>query len=54
MKQVPVLEIDGKLYHQSIAIVRFLAKQFNLTGKDEHEDIVIDTAYETIADLRIG
>lgn len=54
MAQLPVLEVDGKLYHQSTAIVRFLAKTFNLNGKDEFEDIQIDIAYETISDLRTG
>lgn len=52
--QVPVLEIDGKLYQQSTAIARFLAKQFNLAGKDNHEDFQIDFAYETITDLRLS
>lgn len=50
--QVPVLEVDGKVAHQSIAITRYLAKQVKLNGKDDWEDLVIDSIVDTINDLR--
>ncbi|KAL6268616.1 hypothetical protein P5V15_001748 [Pogonomyrmex californicus] len=52
MGQVPVLEIDGKPYHQSKAISRFLAKKSNLYGSDEFEAMEIDAAVDSIDDLR--
>lgn len=50
--QVPILECDGKVAHQSIAIARYVAKLVKLTGKDEWEDLVIDSVVDTINDLR--
>ncbi|KAI6197438.1 hypothetical protein M3Y94_01224400 [Aphelenchoides besseyi] len=35
--QLPLLEIDGHKLSQSGAILRFLAKRFNLNGKDDFE-----------------
>ncbi|KAI6206279.1 hypothetical protein M3Y94_00890500 [Aphelenchoides besseyi] len=35
--QLPLLEIDGRKLSQSGAILRFLAKRFNLNGKDDFE-----------------
>lgn len=52
--QMPVLEIDGKAYHQSKAISRFIAKKGNLYGSNELEALEIDAAIETIDDLRQG
>ncbi|XP_076656366.1 uncharacterized protein LOC143361011 [Halictus rubicundus] len=52
MGQLPVLEIDGKLFHQSKAIGRFIAKQNNLYGADEYEALQIDATIDTIDDLR--
>lgn len=54
MGQVPVLEIDGKKYHQSKAIGRYLSKKFNLYGKDDLEALEIDAAADCVDDLRIG
>jgi len=53
MGQMPVLEVDGKRAHQSLAITRYLAKQVGLTGADAWEDLEIDTAVDTINDLRL-
>lgn len=50
--QVPILEVDGKVAHQSIAIARYLAKQVKLNGKDDWEDLVIDSVVDTVNDLR--
>ncbi|XP_046744860.1 glutathione S-transferase-like [Diprion similis] len=50
---LPILEIDGKTYHQSLAIGRYLAKEFNLTGSNTLEDLEIDSMVDTINDYRI-
>lgn len=52
MGQVPILEVDGKVLHQSPAITRYLGKQFGLAGANDWENLQIDIAYETINDLR--
>ncbi|XP_023313068.1 glutathione S-transferase-like isoform X1 [Anoplophora glabripennis] len=51
--QVPILEYNGKLAYQSIAICRYLAKQVKLVGKDDWEDLEIDATVDTITDLRL-
>lgn len=50
--QVPVLEVDGKKVCQSVAISRYLAKQFGLAGKNDWEALEIDATVDTIHDLR--
>lgn len=50
--QVPVLEVDGKKIAQSVAISRYLAKQYGLAGKDDWESLEIDSTVDTIHDLR--
>lgn len=40
--QIPVLEVDGKQIGQSKAIARFLARRFNLDGRDEFEQALVD------------
>ncbi|XP_014472024.1 PREDICTED: uncharacterized protein LOC106743045 [Dinoponera quadriceps] len=50
--QVPILEIDGKVYHQSRAISRYLAKKNNLYSSDEFEAMEIDAMVDSIDDLR--
>ncbi|CAH1981954.1 unnamed protein product [Acanthoscelides obtectus] len=50
--QMPVLEYNGKVAHQSLAICRYLAKQVKLVGKDDWEDLEIDAAVDTVNDLR--
>lgn len=52
MGQMPVLEVDGKRAHQSLAITRYLAKQVGLNGADAWEDLEIDVAVDTINDFR--
>lgn len=54
MGQMPVLEVDGKRAHQSLAITRYLAKQVGLNGADAWEDLEIDTVVDTINDLRLS
>nr|CAD7400446.1 unnamed protein product [Timema cristinae] len=50
--RTPVLEIDGKITHQSVAICRYLAKQFGLAGKDDLENLEIDAIVDTFTDFR--
>ncbi|VVC42129.1 Thioredoxin-like fold,Glutathione S-transferase, N-terminal,Glutathione S-transferase, C-terminal- [Cinara cedri] len=50
--QVPVLEIDGKIINQSIAISRYLAKKAGLAGNDEWESLLIDVAVDNIYEIR--
>lgn len=54
MGQMPILIVDGKRAHQSLAITRYLAKQVGLTGADAWEDLEIDTAVDTINDFRLS
>jgi len=51
--QLPILTANGKHYHQSVAITRFVAKKVKLTGKDEWEDLEIDAMIDTIGDFRL-
>lgn len=52
--QVPVLEVDGKKVCQSVAISRYLAKQFGVAGKNDWEALEIDSTVDTIHDLRLS
>ncbi|XP_041348819.1 hematopoietic prostaglandin D synthase-like [Gigantopelta aegis] len=49
--QMPVLEVDGKMYSQSLAIARYLANEFNLMGNTNLENLRIDEVCGTIQDL---
>lgn len=49
---LPVLEIDGKPISQSNAVARYLARQHNLTGKDEWESMMCDVLVDTLGDLK--
>ncbi|XP_045451694.1 glutathione S-transferase 2-like [Melitaea cinxia] len=50
--QMPVLEIDGKQYAQSLAISRYLGRKYGLNGKDIEEDFEIDQNVEFLNDIR--
>ncbi|XP_060861256.1 glutathione S-transferase-like [Metopolophium dirhodum] len=50
--KVPVLEIDGKTFNQSIAICRYLAKKAGLAGDDEWESLLVDVAVDNIYEIR--
>lgn len=52
MGQMPILEVDGKRAHQSLAMARYLAKQVGLVGSNDWEDLEIDMAVDTINDFR--
>ncbi|XP_056423418.1 hematopoietic prostaglandin D synthase [Hyla sarda] len=49
--KLPVLEIDGTVYYQSLAIGRYLAKKAGLAGKTDLDDLRIDAILDTIDDF---
>jgi glutathione S-transferase len=51
--QMPLLEVDGKVLYQSLAIVRYLANVVGLVGKTPLENWEIDAAADTVNDLRV-
>uniref|UniRef100_A0A182W3P4 Enoyl-CoA hydratase domain-containing protein 3, mitochondrial n=1 Tax=Anopheles minimus TaxID=112268 RepID=A0A182W3P4_9DIPT len=53
MGQMPVLEVDGKRVHQSLAMCRYVAKQINLAGDNPLEALQIDAIVDTINDFRL-
>ncbi|KAI4471546.1 glutathione s-transferase [Holotrichia oblita] len=50
--QVPILEMDGKVVHQSTAIARYFAKRVKLVGDNVWEEMEIDAVVDTINDFR--
>ncbi|XP_012276413.1 glutathione S-transferase [Orussus abietinus] len=50
--QVPVLEIDGKKYSQTLPICRYLAKKLDLLGDTDLDVLQVDSAAEAIHELR--
>lgn len=54
MGQMPVLEVDGHRVHQSISMARYVAKRVGLAGANEWENLIIDTAVDTVNDFRLS
>jgi glutathione S-transferase len=52
MGQVPILEVDGKVMYQSLAIGRYLAKKVGLYGNNDQEHYEIDNAVDNVNDFR--
>ena len=50
-EQAPVLEYKGKTYAQSMAIDFFLARKFNLMGKDDEEQYEIESLMCCMEDI---
>ncbi|XP_046392664.1 glutathione S-transferase-like [Ischnura elegans] len=50
--KVPLLEVDGKTVHQSVAICRYLANQFKLAGDNAWESVQCDMLIDSFGDLR--
>ncbi|KAF5279388.1 hypothetical protein FQA39_LY05498 [Lamprigera yunnana] len=50
--QVPVLEVDGKLANQSVAICRYVGELIKLDGVDTWENLEINGIADTVNDLR--
>lgn len=51
--QVPVLEVDGRQLAQSITIVRYLSKQFGISGKSSWEEAQVDALGDQFKDYRV-
>jgi glutathione S-transferase len=49
--QLPALEIDGKFYAQSIAILRYLGKKYGYYPADAYESWKVDSTIDTLGDL---
>ena len=48
---LPVLEYDGTTIAQSISIARFLAREFNLAGKNRAEEAQADMIVDCVSDV---
>ncbi|XP_072038800.1 hematopoietic prostaglandin D synthase-like [Amphiura filiformis] len=51
--QLPILEINGEVIPQSLAMVRYLAREFNLYGKDNQESLRCDVVIDVLQDIEI-
>ena len=49
---LPILEHNGKIVGQSLAITRYLAKKVKLVGDNDWENLEIDAIVDTINDMR--
>lgn len=49
--KLPYLEVDGKQLPQSYAICRYLARKFDLAGKDEWEQAWVDAMADAYKDV---
>lgn len=54
MNQMPCLQVDGKRVNQSLACCRYLSKSLGLNGKDDWENLQIDTVADTVNDFRLS
>ncbi|KAG8446582.1 hypothetical protein GDO86_014147 [Hymenochirus boettgeri] len=52
--RLPVLEIDGESYNQSLAAGRYLAKKADLIGKSDLDQLRVDAIIGTIDDFTTG
>ena len=50
-KQMPVLDVDGTKISQSLAIIRYLARELNLAGKDSLTLAKADEFAEACSDV---
>jgi len=48
---LPILEFDGLVLSQSLAIARFLAREFGVAGKSRYEEAVVDSVVDTSNDI---
>ncbi|XP_046392666.1 glutathione S-transferase-like [Ischnura elegans] len=51
--KAPVIETDGEVLHQTMAMGRYLARQLKLTGGDDWEAMLCDMAIDTVTDFRL-
>ncbi|CAI4229802.1 unnamed protein product [Auanema sp. JU1783] len=52
-EQVPVLEVDGQVIPQSIAVARYLAKKFDFYGKCPYEQAIVDAIADQYKDFYV-
>lgn len=50
--QLPILEINGEPFAQTLPICHYLAKQLNLIGKNDIDALKIDGVANALHDLR--
>jgi len=48
---LPILEVDGKVFCQSVAIARYLGNKFGFTGKTDLDKLQADMIVDCIVDL---
>jgi len=48
---LPLLEVDGKVFCQSVAIARYLGNKFGFTGKTDLDKLQADMIVDCIVDL---
>jgi len=48
---LPILEFDGLVLAQSLAIARFLAREFGLAGKARFDEALVDSVVDTSNDI---
>ncbi|XP_050412197.1 hematopoietic prostaglandin D synthase [Patella vulgata] len=49
---LPVLEVDGQLFGESVVIARYLAREFGLDGKNNYDKLLTDTIVDRIIQIR--
>ncbi|XP_038611200.1 hematopoietic prostaglandin D synthase isoform X4 [Tachyglossus aculeatus] len=49
--KIPILEVDGVILHQSLAIARYFAREAGLAGKSELEQCQVDAVVDTLDDF---
>lgn len=52
--QLPILEFNGKVKYQHMAICRYLGKECKIGGNNNLEDLDIDSTVDTINDFRLS
>lgn len=50
--QLPALVVDGTMLQQSMAIIRYLAREFNLAGSNNLEMAKAESVLETIVEMQ--
>ncbi|KAK6174985.1 hypothetical protein SNE40_013531 [Patella caerulea] len=50
--KLPVLEIDGRMFAESVVIARYLAREFGLDGQTNYEKLLTDTIVDKIIQVR--
>ncbi|VDO61970.1 unnamed protein product [Heligmosomoides polygyrus] len=49
--QMPVLEVDGQMIPQSLAIARYVARKYGYAGKTPHEEAIVDALADQYKDF---